>query len=63
MNSLTSNEAKLKAAKDPDGSSLFDHITLAYGSNIQSHPGRCLGLTWARPLACYLGIRAYFNAW
>jgi hypothetical protein len=27
---------KLKATKEPDGSTLFDHVTLAYGSNIQS---------------------------
>lgn len=27
---------KLKAIKEPDGSSLFDHTTLVYGSNIQS---------------------------
>jgi len=27
---------KLKASKEPDGSSLFDHVSLAYGSNIQS---------------------------
>lgn len=28
---------KLKAAKEPDGSSLFDHTVLSYGSNISSH--------------------------
>lgn len=27
---------KLKASKEPDGSSLFDHVSLSYGSNIQS---------------------------
>ncbi len=27
---------KLKATKEPDGTTLFDHTTLAYGSNIQS---------------------------
>lgn len=27
---------KLKASKEPDGSSLFDHVCLSYGSNIQS---------------------------
>jgi hypothetical protein len=27
---------RLKATKEPDGSSLFDHTTLVYGSNIQS---------------------------
>jgi hypothetical protein len=27
---------KLKAVKETDGSSLFDHVTLAYGSNIRS---------------------------
>jgi hypothetical protein len=27
---------KLKATREPDGSSLFDHTTLVYGSNIQS---------------------------
>ena len=27
---------QLKALKEPDGSALFDHTTLAYGSNIQS---------------------------
>ncbi|NJM55721.1 MAG: DUF1552 domain-containing protein [Verrucomicrobiae bacterium] len=27
---------KLKATQEPDGTSLFDHVTLAYGSNIQS---------------------------
>jgi hypothetical protein len=27
---------KLKATKEPDGSSLFDHVSLSYGSNIQS---------------------------
>ncbi len=27
---------RLKATKEPDGSTLFDHTTLAYGSNIQS---------------------------
>jgi len=26
----------LKATKEPDGTSLFDHTTLAYGSNIRS---------------------------
>jgi hypothetical protein len=28
---------KLKTAKEPDGSSLFDHTVLSYGSNISSH--------------------------
>jgi hypothetical protein len=28
--------AKLKATREADGSSLFDHTTLVYGSNIQS---------------------------
>ena len=28
--------AKLKAAKEADGSSLYDHVSLAYGSNIRS---------------------------
>jgi len=28
---------RLKAAKEPDGSSLFDHVTLVYGSNIRMH--------------------------
>lgn len=27
---------KLKATKEPDGSSLFDHVALAYGSNIRT---------------------------
>ncbi len=27
---------KLKASREPDGSSLFDHVCLSYGSNIQS---------------------------
>lgn len=27
---------KLKATKEPDGSSLFDHTTIAYGSNIRT---------------------------
>ncbi len=27
---------KLKATKEPDGSSLFDHVSLSYGSNIES---------------------------
>ena len=27
---------KLKAAKEPDGSSLFDHVALAYGSNLRT---------------------------
>ena len=27
---------KLKATKEPDGTSLFDHTTLAYGSNIRT---------------------------
>jgi hypothetical protein len=27
---------RLKAAKEPDGSSLFDHTTVVYGSNIRS---------------------------
>ena len=27
---------KLKATKEADGSSLFDHVALAYGSNIRS---------------------------
>jgi hypothetical protein len=27
---------KLKASKEPDGSSLFDHVTVAYGSNIRT---------------------------
>lgn len=27
---------KLKATKEPDGSSLFDHVSLSYGSNINS---------------------------
>jgi hypothetical protein len=28
--------AKLKATKEADGSSLFDHTTIAYGSNIRT---------------------------
>ena len=34
---------KLKATKEPDGSSLFDHVALAYGSNIRSihHLNNC----------------------
>ncbi|MEK0445818.1 MAG: hypothetical protein RLZZ399_1139 [Verrucomicrobiota bacterium] len=28
---------KLKATKEPDGSSLFDHTSLVFGSNIRSH--------------------------
>ena len=31
---------KLKAAKEPDGTSLFDHTTVVYGSNIRT--GHCL---------------------
>jgi hypothetical protein len=27
---------KLKATKEPDGSRLFDHVALAYGSNIRT---------------------------
>lgn len=27
---------KLKATKEPDGSSLFDHVTVVYGSNIRT---------------------------
>ena len=27
---------KLKASKEPDGSSLYDHISLSFGSNINS---------------------------
>ena len=27
---------RLKATKEPDGTSLFDHVCLSYGSNIQS---------------------------
>lgn len=27
---------RLKATKEPDGSSLFDHVTVVYGSNIRT---------------------------
>ena len=27
---------KLKASREPDGSSLFDHVSVSYGSNIHS---------------------------
>ncbi len=35
--------AKLKATKEADGSSLYDHVSLAYGSNIRSihHLNNC----------------------
>jgi hypothetical protein len=64
--------AKLKATKEPDGSSLFDHTTLVYGSNIRtSHSldncptlvaGRGAGLALGKNIVVTKGT-PLCNAW
>ena len=63
---------KLKATQEPDGSSLFDHVTLVYGSNIRTAhsldncptllAGRGAGITLGQNLVVPKGT-PLCNAW